>query len=352
MKNRFLLSLIFTFILFSSGFACTTFVLQTENGKIFFGRNFDFPAGGGHVQVNMRGQHKSSFVQPTEKPMEWISKYGSISFNQIGREFPYGGMNEAGLVIEQMWLKETIYPEPDNRFGLTELQWIQYQLDNSANVEEVIESDRLVRISQTSMATLHFLVADKAGDVAVIEYLNGKMTARRGNDLPYTVLANCPYDVSLDFVSNKSENSGKSFSGWTENSSGRFSIASKMIDLYNGHPPVDYSFSILESVAQPGATQWSIVYDITGGKIHFNTQDNNKIRKIDMNDFDFSCSNKKIFADMGAAGSNELNFVEFNANDNLRLLNEVCEKVEMLQQLPHEIRNIQAHYPLQIHCGR
>ena len=39
---------------------------------------------------------------PPEKPIEWISKYGSISFNQFGAEFPYGGINEEGLVVEIM----------------------------------------------------------------------------------------------------------------------------------------------------------------------------------------------------------------------------------------------------------
>lgn len=34
------------------------------------------------------------------------SKYGSITFNQYRKEFPIGGMNEKGLVIEALWLNE------------------------------------------------------------------------------------------------------------------------------------------------------------------------------------------------------------------------------------------------------
>ena len=41
-------------------------------------------------------------------------KYGAIFFNQFGREFPMGGMNEAGLVVELMWLDETVFPSPDD----------------------------------------------------------------------------------------------------------------------------------------------------------------------------------------------------------------------------------------------
>ena len=104
-------------------------------------------------------------IAAPEKPFTWISRYGSISFNQNGREFPYGGMNQAGLVIEQMMHEneDAKYPALDDRFGLAELQWIQYQLDVSASVADVIASDRTVRISFTSVAPLHFLAADAGG---------------------------------------------------------------------------------------------------------------------------------------------------------------------------------------------
>ena len=79
--------------------------------------------------------------------ISWVSKYGSITFNQYGKEFPTGGMNEKGLVVELMWLDETRYPEPDQRGVLNVLQWIQYQLDNSQTIDEVIASDKKIRIA-------------------------------------------------------------------------------------------------------------------------------------------------------------------------------------------------------------
>ncbi len=97
--------------------------------------------------INKRNVTKTAAAFPPEKPITWTSKYGNITFNQMGREFPYGGINEAGLVIEQMWLDKTRYPVSDNRYGLSELQWIQYQLDNSATINDVIASDTLVRVS-------------------------------------------------------------------------------------------------------------------------------------------------------------------------------------------------------------
>ncbi|MBE9509247.1 MAG: linear amide C-N hydrolase, partial [Bacteroidetes bacterium] len=205
--------------------ACTTFSFSDKKGNIVFGRNYDFPVGVGHIHINKRNMRKIAFIRPPEKPLEWISKYGSITFNQIGKEFPYGGMNEAGLVIEQMWLQETVYPQLDERYGLSELQWIQYQLDNSKSVKDVIASDSLVRISFTSVSPLHFLVSDVEGNVATIEYLDGKMTVHRDNNLPYPVLANCSYEHSSDYKASIDKKENRQFNDWTLNSSGRFAKA-------------------------------------------------------------------------------------------------------------------------------
>ena len=75
-------------------------------------------------------------LPPQEKPASWVSRYGSVTFNQYGREFPNGGMNEAGLVVELMWLDDTTYPATDGRPALDCLEWIQYQLDTAATLSD------------------------------------------------------------------------------------------------------------------------------------------------------------------------------------------------------------------------
>ena len=112
------------------------------NGKMVFGRNYDWMADEGMVCTNQRGLTKTSMKMPDGNTISWVSRYGSITFNQYGKEFPTGGMNEKGLVVELMWLDGTIYPQPDERPSIGVLQWIQYQLDNHASIEEVIKSDQ------------------------------------------------------------------------------------------------------------------------------------------------------------------------------------------------------------------
>src|SRR6476661_8567911 len=146
--------------------ACTTFVID-KDGHIIFGRNYDWISGAGIVHTNQRGLFKTSLKGNDGGTISWVSKFGSITFNQYGKEFPTGGMNENGLVVELMWLDGARYPEKDARPALGVLQWIQYQLDNAATTEEVISSDALLRIESKSVP-LHYLVADASGTVASI----------------------------------------------------------------------------------------------------------------------------------------------------------------------------------------
>ena len=131
------------------------------------------------VQIS-KGLSKTSMKTEDGETISWVSQYGSITFNQYGKEFPTGGMNEKGLVVELMWLDETKYPAADNRPAVGVLQWIQYQLDNCATIEDVIATDKKLRIASTGNPPLHYLVADANGRAATIEFLEGKMVIHQG----------------------------------------------------------------------------------------------------------------------------------------------------------------------------
>lgn len=272
------------------GFACTTFLLSRD-GKHYFGRNYDWITGNGVVMVNARGLQKASLKAEEGKPLDWVAQFGSITFNQYGRENPTGGMNEKGLVVELMWLEEARYPGKDHRPALDVLQWVQYQLDCSETVEDVIASDRLVRIASSGNAPLHYLVADAQGNAATIEFLNGRMVVHRGADLPYPVLTNTPYAEALQRTTPSGQKSSQALA---DNSLGRFATACALVSRFKdpatAAAPVDYAFSILGEVAQGDYTKWSIVYDISGRGIHFITHDRQQRKSISFRDVNFSCS--------------------------------------------------------------
>ncbi len=168
MKKKLLLLIIGITLSFNSSivFPCTSFVLKNNN-SLLLGHNLDWHIGIGLFMTNKRNVEKTALMDSLENPAKWISKYGSITFNQVGRDLPYGGMNETGLVIEQMSLPGTQYPSKDNRNSISACQWIQYQLDNCSTIQEVISTDKVIRIVDRN-SKFHFLICDKFGNSAVI----------------------------------------------------------------------------------------------------------------------------------------------------------------------------------------
>lgn len=352
-KRKVIILTILGMLFLQSAIACSTFCIRDKEGNTYFGRNFDFPSGLGQVHINQKNVEKFSIARIPEKPFLWKSLFGSITFNQNGKELPYGGMNEAGLVVEQMMLNTAKYPELDERTGLTELQWIQYQLDVAKTVEDVINSDKTIRVSFTSVAPLHFLVSDALGNVVSIEYVDGKMVVHKGEKMPFKVLTNDTYECSLDYKINKEKDKNKNYSPEVENSSGRFMTAANMINDYknSNENVVDYSFSILKNISQDDYTQWSIVYDIKNKKIYYKTHTNPTLRSIDMNSFDFNCNNKRLYVDIDDADNSAMKFKETNYETNYNLISRVCNSVEFLKSIPEGERKKMAGFPFAMKCA-
>ena len=104
-----LLALLLALALAAPAPACTTFCLR-DGGRIVFGKNYDWSVGDGLLIVNKRGVARRADAAGDPRPASWVSRYGSVTFNQYGRDFPSGGMNERGLTIELMWLDGSRYP--------------------------------------------------------------------------------------------------------------------------------------------------------------------------------------------------------------------------------------------------
>jgi choloylglycine hydrolase len=269
--------------------ACTSFCLPAGDGLVM-GRNYDWHLDHGLVIVNKRGVRKRGLVlDPSDTPAEWVSKYGSVTFNQYGREMPCGGMNEAGLVLETMWLDETRYPGRDARPAV--IAWLQYQLDNHATVDEVIAGDKTVRAADFAAMPIHYLACDRQGEVATLEFLDGKLVCHTGDTLPVKVLANDTYEKSLAYLK---EHAG--FGGTKEMAHGswasldRFACAADRVKKYRpstGSSVVEYAFNTLASVAAGDSTKWSIVYDPGTSQIHYKTLTCSTTRTIRLGDCDF-----------------------------------------------------------------
>ena len=317
--------------------ACSTFCIHL-GGRTFFGRNYDFEIGDAMVMVNPSGLQKKAFQTHGAK---WTAKFGSITFNQFGRDNPTGGMNEARLVVELMWLDEARYPDADKRAPLGVLEWIQYQLDTAATVDDVLTSDRRVRIN--GRVPLHYLVSDGSGRAATIEFLHGQLVAHVDDKLPVAVLTNSTYRDSLEFLATRQ---GKV--PGRNGSKDRFARAAMRIEELERSPvadPITMIFKVLDNVAQAN-TRWSIVYDQTKRAIYFRTDAQRAIRSVSLDAFSFACWDgvKLLDIDTRMEGDVAKKFKPYSAATNLAFITRTYAGASVTRGTPREeVAAIAAH---------
>lgn len=362
MRNRSI-SLVFSILLVcllpQTSQPCTTFCLDHGDQPIF-GKNYDWAVEDGLAIINKRGVSKTALPSSGTdfgRPARWTSKYGSITFNQYGRELPMGGMNEAGLVVESMMLAKTEYPAPDSRPSISSLQWIQYQLDNFSKVEEVIASDSQLRIRPERGPGIHYLVCDRMGECASVEFLHGNMVVHTNKTMPVKTLTNSTYAESIEYLKRHDGFGGELPILGSENSLDRFGRAASMVKNYDPktqQSAVGYAFDILKDVRSYLATQWSIVYDIQNLGVHFRTLRNQQIRYIDLKPFDLACAKpvKVLHTCADLSGDVTDNFIDYTQEINRNLIGNAFRKTDFLNNVPEESLDNIARYPESTVCTR
>jgi choloylglycine hydrolase len=324
MKSIGVLVLMLTYLLLAPrALGCSIFALATES-EVVYGQNLDwseyFP---GNVVVNPRGIRKAILpwkgswpVSYCGEPVTWVSRYGSITLTCYGRDFIEGGMNEAGLVIDETSLY-AVYPPEDGRPGVSCAQWMQYQLDNYATVDEVLLNLDELRPDGEGW---HYLVTDSTGASAAIEYLKGAPTVYAGDSLEVPALTNTTYRQALSHIAME-----KAFGGDIDIASGSDSYGRfvRMAALMRDYVPsrsgsaVDYAFMILDQVSCD-ETLRSVVYDATAKAVYWKTPKNPEVRWLTFASLDFSSGARVLVVDVekGGPGNVSAKLAEYTVEGN------------------------------------
>jgi hypothetical protein len=280
--------------------ACTAFLLE-QGDDVVVAKSYDWDQGAALVLWNKRGVAKASIpLASLSRPLQWYSRYASLTFNQYGRELPVGGMNEAGLVVETLWLESGQNEPRDGRPTLNELQWVQWVLDSFARVEEVVAAAPGVRIERV-YGKGHYLVCDRRAQCAVFELIGGRLEIRSGEALPVRALANHTYDESLAFLRGLRGFGGDAPPPEGPRSLPRFARAAAAAALPPGREPVvKRAFGILDSVSQGDFSKWNLVYLPRSGKIVFRTSAHRPAREIDLARLEPGCETPARMLDIQA----------------------------------------------------
>jgi choloylglycine hydrolase len=318
-------------ILFSSGQAssCTGIFLNKDNVKLV-GRTMDWPTGDGYVSINESSIHKQADpLQDKSSHLEWVSKYGSVTFNMKAKlswfmkilalmagikndGSPTCGLNEKGLWGGGFWIHPppvVKYPQKDGRVSINDYQLLEYLLDTSSNVEEAINNLKWVRVSGFKEGDfevdLHWFLADASGDSVIIEFPDGKVQVHR-NPSPL-VITNSFYEHSREYLADYNGFGGgkpipiNNGEMTTEN---RFLFASYMLGKYTEEKKdsFDAIFEIMKTVTQTdtrhmetsqAVTQWTVVYDLKNRELSWVSRGRSAVRAISLEKIDFTNTGKK-----------------------------------------------------------
>ncbi|MGC1424288.1 MAG: linear amide C-N hydrolase [Terracidiphilus sp.] len=310
----------------SSAPACTRAVYLGSNGDVITVRSMDWADD---ILTNLwilpRGMHRNGEVGPHS--VQWTSKYGSVIASGYDISTT-DGMNEKGLVVNALWLVESVYPQHDSgKGGLAISAWAQYVLDNFASVEEAVkalEQEPFVTVTanvpgQDRLATLHFSISDSTGDSAIVEYLNGKQVIHHGKQ--FQVMTNSPtYDEQLALNEYWKQIGGTVMLPGTNRAADRFARASFYINAIpksdDNAIAVATAFSVIRNASVPygistpdqpniSSTRWRTVSDQKRLVYYFESALSPNTFWVNLHDIDFSeASGKVMKLDLGKGQMN------------------------------------------------
>ena len=235
----------------------------------FIGKNYDSIVNNGMIFTNKRGLIKAAAVFPPDRPLEWVSSYGSVTFSQSGREMPVGGVNEKGLVVEQATLSSAVYPEPEGKPAASCLETTQYLLDTCGSVNQALDALERIAITRTSWP-IHFALIDSGGSMAVAEYLRGEKKVYKSDTGKAGLMTNTEYGHERMPIDCRS---------------------------------AEEMFSELKEMRRPD-TVWSNVYDLEKRELHLKRSTDSEIVVIELDRLDFSPQGESRILDIkeGDAG--------------------------------------------------
>lgn len=287
--------------------ACTRIVYQGAGNDHFIGRSMDwFADTSTDLWAFPSGMKRDGGVG--EGSLEWTSKYSSVisSFYNVAA---VDGINEAGLGANLLYLVESDYGDykTAGRPLMSIGAWLQYVLDNYATVAEAVDAlskEPFVIVAPIlpdgHAAAGHLSIADKSGDSAIFEYLNGKLTIHHGKQ--YTVMTNSPpFGQQLAISTYWNSVGGQNFLPGTSRAADRFARMDWMLNAVRpgleSKPAVAEVISLMRAISVPlgmsdptepniASTRWRTAADLAANRYFFDSSRSPVVFWVDLGALD------------------------------------------------------------------
>lgn len=242
-------------------FGCSTFLAQTTTGDWIFGRNYDLDNIPSMIVTTHPDNGYASISVVNLSVLGYTQQKGPDSFmsSVISLAAPYApmdGMNEMGVSIGVLLIKEEATNQISDKLDITTSTAIRLVLDKAANVEEAIALLENADMHASANSSYHFQIADASGNSVVIEYIDNKIRVIRKESDENQALTNF-------LISEERYGSGKG--------QDRYEVLMNTLNQKQGILSEQEAMDLLQAVSQDKineaggvtATQWSVVYNNT-----------------------------------------------------------------------------------------
>ncbi len=246
-----------------TGAGCTAFVTRNEKGEVLYGRNFDF-AYAPSMQVLTDPEDGYSSVSTVNLSFAGYGE-GDLpsgldvkSFLTLAAPFlPFDGMNEKGVAIALLAVPEAEATDIEGRVTLNTTTLIRLVLDQAATTEEAIELMKQYNLYFSGDVDCHYLVADRSGATAIVEYYQGEVCVTR---------TEADYQIASNFIAFDNLNIGEGYNEFE-----RYDAVEAAILANDGMLTKDKAIDLLAEIGivDEGVDklQWSVVYNLTTGEV-------------------------------------------------------------------------------------
>jgi len=163
---------------------------------------------------------------------------------------PFDGMDEHCLVVGMAAVPDgNVQPDP-RKETIDSLLVIRRMLDQASTVDEAVAILQQVNIEWGSGPPLHYLIADRLGQSALVEFYRGKIQV---------IPTDNPWHLATNFLVSSAGDQ-------TAGQCSRYDKIEQRLSTTSGRLDAMEAMQLLQDVAQPN-TQWSIVYGIDTGEI-------------------------------------------------------------------------------------
>ncbi len=230
-------------------FECSTFFARTPEGDYIMGRNYDTEVSIPFVlKTNSKNDFKTIGMADLRN-LGWnnsnlVSKMTALS----APYYTFDGMNENGVAVAAMSVPVGSRSDIDeNKTTLYDYAVIRLTLEKAENVDDAIKQLSQYNVKMEDTYPSHYMIADAAGNCAVIDYVDGSMKVIRKGDT---------YQIATNMLTYNNEK----HQGY---SAERYQAFDKVLTEKLGVISVEDALELLVENTVPGDEQWSSVYNLT-----------------------------------------------------------------------------------------